>query len=68
MHHGYQGELRIEAPDYIGTAPEIVAAAGELGYPNVDMNGAPYTEGSHDLLHIQYCESETHTHRLKQIL
>ncbi|ODN03624.1 Oxygen-dependent choline dehydrogenase [Orchesella cincta] len=44
VNHGYGGDLRIEAPDYIGTARDFVAAGGELGYPNVDLN-APFTEG-----------------------
>lgn len=45
VYHGYNGELRIEAPDYIGTAPEFVQAAMEFGYPNRDLNSAPYSEG-----------------------
>ncbi|ODN03623.1 Glucose dehydrogenase [FAD, quinone] [Orchesella cincta] len=44
VNHGYTGELRIEAPDSIGTAPEFIQAAKELGFPNVDLN-APFYEG-----------------------
>ncbi len=44
-YHGYSGELRVEAPDYIGLGPDFVRAAQEIGYPNVDLNGAPFDEG-----------------------
>ncbi|ODN03622.1 Glucose dehydrogenase [FAD, quinone] [Orchesella cincta] len=44
-YHGYNGDLRIEAPDYVGMGYDFVRAAEELGFKNVDLNGAPFTEG-----------------------
>lgn len=44
VNHGYGGDLRIEAPDYTGTAAEFIRAGQEFGYPNRDLN-APFTEG-----------------------
>lgn len=44
MNHGYSGDLRVELPDYTGSAREFVRAGMDLGYPNVDLN-APFQEG-----------------------
>ncbi|CAL8094306.1 unnamed protein product [Orchesella dallaii] len=44
VNHGYGGDLRIEAPDYLGRGRDFVEAGREMGYPNVDVN-APFVEG-----------------------
>ncbi|CAL8094294.1 unnamed protein product [Orchesella dallaii] len=44
VNHGYGGDLRVEAPDWIGRARDFVEAGREMGYPNVDLN-APFAEG-----------------------
>lgn len=42
--HGFDGELKLEAPSYTGMAKEFIRAGQELGYEHVDLN-ARYDEG-----------------------
>lgn len=39
--------MLIDEPDYLGISDEFIAAAGEFGYPKVDMN-SPYGAAGFD--------------------